>query len=393
MPPAPIRPKGDILFIYRTARKRRYFNLLAENASAHLPVRVVFYHRLPSAGSGRLGASPDTAVLDALERAAQAQWFHARTSTLARWLKALSKPLVRHHLKSLYRRLYNHLSHTSPSLIVLWNGCKYQDKVLLAVNRKLGIPVCFFENGLLPATTTLDAKGINAENSVPRNVEFYANFPTEHQLPDKLTGRAYSRNRQQAQALPERYILVPFQLDRDSQILDNSPWIRSMEQLFDVCARALMQCSDSSLSLVFREHPSSKSSHARLHERCADNPRLLFDSQPDLQAVIDGAEAVVTVNSTVGMEALIRHQKVIVLGEACYALEGMAQRALNTDELARLFSGLNQWSPDTQLIDRFLYYLKHHYAIEGDWKQPDAAHVQSVQQRILDILAAAGSKD
>ena len=374
------------LFLYRTPRKRRYFELLAEHAEGATPVRVLAYRRLPPSGRDPRHA-PSPAELAALVRDAQAQWFNARTSRRARVLKALSEPLLRSHVARLYRRLHAHLERTRPALVVLWNGCKYQDKVLRAANRRLGVPVCYFENGLLPGCTTLDPRGINAENSVPRDRGFYAALPRDHALPGRLAGRAYARERESAERLPERYLLVPFQLDRDSQILDNSPWVRSMAQLFDVCREALERAADPSLCLVFREHPSARSGHGRLRELAAGNPRLIFDSSPDLQGVIDGAEAVLTVNSTVGIDALQRHRRVITLGEACYDIEGLTRHAADVDELARVIDSLPRWRLDVELTDRFLYYLRHHYAIEGDWRRPDAAHYRAVGQRLTAFLS------
>ncbi len=100
------------------------------------------------------------------------------------------------------------------------------------------------------------------------------------------------------------------------------------------------------------------------------------------QALIENAAAVIVVNSTVGLEALLHGKKVIVLGQAFYALEGIARQAGSRDQLAALVRSIDGWQVDRGLIERFLAYLQYEYAIPGSWKAPHVQHAAAVEERL-----------
>ncbi|MFT4732051.1 MAG: capsular polysaccharide export protein, partial [Gammaproteobacteria bacterium] len=184
----------------------------------------------------------------------------------------------------------------------------------------------------------------------------------------------------------KKYLLVPFQKDRDSQILDNSKWIKSMRQMFAVLLEALEASGRDDLHIVFREHPSAKTKYSDLYKQAAKHPRLCFDQQSDLTEIITNAEAVVTINSTVGLESLLLDTKVITLGEAFYNVSSLVLSASSPSDLATQINALSGFSLDRKLLQQFVGYLESDYVIAGDWKKPDEQHFDSIRQRFFDYL-------
>ncbi|MEP1444523.1 MAG: hypothetical protein ABJK37_00230 [Paraglaciecola sp.] len=377
-------PRTDVLFLYRTKKKKRYFNLLKDQSLNTLNCQVQSYHGLPIAPSVSLSEQ----VLQQIVHKAELELYNAKSESWQR-VKLLARPILIGQIKLLYSRLFHYLINSAPKLVVIWNGHKWQDNVFHAVNYHFGIAVSYFENGVLPQSTTMDFNGINALNSVPREAHFYDSLVSKNVASNfTIKGRKYKqhKNTQISFKRPKKYLLVPFQKDRDSQILDNSSWIKSMSQLFQVLTEALEMSHREDLHIVFREHPSAKTRYTTLYKLAAKHPRLCFDQQSELSEIITHAEAVITINSTVGLESLLLGTKVITLGEAFYNIASMVLEARSVPALSQHINTLENFSVNPHRLKRFIEYLQNEYVIPGDWKKPGELHYETIQTRILNHL-------
>ncbi|MBK6289198.1 MAG: capsular biosynthesis protein [Gammaproteobacteria bacterium] len=273
-----------------------------------------------------------------------------------------------------------------PDAIAVWNGGHWFFQAAIRAAREFAIPVFYCENGLLPDTTTFDPRGINYHNAVPRAAAFYrALAPMPPLTRTSLVARKPVRGcSAQPLTLPRRYLFVPLQMNRDTQIVFNSPWIRDMYQLLQVLRTVIERVGDAELSIVVKEHPSCTFRYD--DQRTTLGPRFLFANGNSTQELIDGAEAVITVNSTVGLEALLRERRVIVIGSAFYAIDELVLRAGNEDELVTAIDALVDWQPDTGLRHQFLGWLETVYCIPGSWRAPDAAHCRRIEQRLENVV-------
>lgn len=299
--------------------------------------------------------------------------------------------------KLYYRQFYYLLNRLKPKCIAVWNGYLLDEMAAKLVAQKLDIVVWHFENGLLPNTVTLDAKGINNCNSVPRTESFYRSYqPIGDKLPTgdrQLVVRKYNKHkidhvrRQDFHlSLPKKFIFVPFQVGFDSQVILNSPHIDSMYELYRWIEFIVENIGDESLVFVVKEHPSDPCIYEELYHK---NTRILFSNR-NTQELIECADAIITVNSSVGLESLMFHKPVIVLGDACYKIEGMTQEASSKEELISVVEGLSDWTVDVPLIEKFLDYLRQDYCIPGSWHQPDINHVKHIESRFLGLV---GTRD
>ena len=288
----------------------------------------------------------------------------------------------RTHLNAV--RYFAYLQRQDFDCVIMWNGLHINNQAMRLACDKLAIRTLFLENGLLPNTTTIDPHGVNFGNCVPRNRAFYEALPPRPLDEDLRTlvprRPVQPRPGEVAIDLPPRYVFIPFQVESDTQILLYSPWICNMRHLFDVIAAladvpALRDCH-----FIFKEHPTSYERYPDLHLRISD--RVYFANANSTQQLIENAAAVMTVNSTVGIEALLYHKKVITLGQAFFSIEGICRSADSETKLRAVLESLNDWQVDAVLIDKFIGYLRYDYLVEGSWREPTPAHWQSLQRRI-----------
>lgn len=304
------------------------------------------------------------------EKCAERRLKRKYAGVLYRLLLRLELLLVALSIKTL-------LDTKSPAGVAVWNGSHRYCRLLMALapssTRRF-----FFENGLLPKTTTVDPLGVNYQNSLPRDTEFYrrrciavggSSFV--------LAPRQSKRDLGAPVELPERFIFFPFQVDSDTQIRFFSPWIRDMRDLFALAERMVKACG---LPAVFKEHPSSKHEYPDLHARVSE--RLIFANANSTEELIRQSLFVVTVNSTVGLESLLCAKPVMTLGQACYNIEGLVAQADSEQSAIRLARDYPDWSLDDAVREGFIQYLSDEYCIPGSWQQPDQEHIERVVARL-----------
>lgn len=270
-----------------------------------------------------------------------------------------------------------------PDALVVWNGAHRYIQLLLALLPP-GCKTFFFENGLLPDTTTVDSKGVNYRNSVPRDADFYRNYPApigEDQTPPTLIPRKPRTSGPAPIILPEQFIFIPFQDDRDTQVRLFSPWVRNMREMF---AQGERLARETGMTVVFKEHPSSRETYPELHARTHE--RLLFANGNPTQQLIESSQFVITLNSTVGLESLLLGKPVLTLGQAFFNIDGLVVHADSFDELISLTKAFPDWKLDERIRRSFLHYMTHEYCVQGGWKKADAQQLKRVANRMLSVV-------
>lgn len=271
-----------------------------------------------------------------------------------------------------------------PPAVVMWNGSHRYCQLLLALI-PAGTKTFFFENGLLPNTTTLDSKGVNYRNSVPRDPAFFLDYQGREHGGAQETVRLVPRKPRSSGlapiALPERFVFIPFQDDRDTQVRLFSPWVGDMRQLF---ALGEMLAEQAGLTVIVKEHPSSRATYPDLHRRTTE--RLLFANGNNTQELIEASLFVVTLNSTVGLESLLLAKPVVTLGQAFFNIEGLVMHARSANELLDIAQRFPDWPLNEEVRQNFLRYMAEVYCVPGGWQAADKAHLQVVASRMLGCL-------
>ena len=279
----------------------------------------------------------------------------------------------------------------SPHAVCVWGG-KYRASLLALAARTQQVTVVYLEHGVLPFTTAVDLQGINADNSLSRDPDFYRTLPAapardnEATLDVRKTTPGKPGEDAGLDALPERYIFVPFQVDSDTQILLQSPWIKNMRGFFRLLVRVFKLLDDPQLHLIFKEHPSSNSVYPDLHRKAGKEPRIHIVNNYLTQELIEQAESVVTINSSVGIESLLFERPVIVAGRAFYNIPGLVMKAESETELLDALQHVKTFRSDPLLRRNFLHYLETDYLVPGKKFSRDEAHLQALAARMVRLL-------
>lgn len=305
--------------------------------------------------------------------------------------------------------------------LVLFGDERPIHRPAIALARRRGIAVHIFEEGYFrPYWFTLERYGVNANSRLPRTPEWYravasrlpagGNVAETHSrlgvrarhdivyhlanLLNPITHPGYQTHRphtaileylgwawrfaplpwirrRDARAIARlierrrRYFLLPLQLNADAQITRHSPY-RDMREVMNVTLASFAAHAPVDAWLVIKNHPldTGLSPYRRhLASIAADlgiADRLLYLETGHLPTLLDHAAGVVTVNSTVGISALLHKIPTLALGEAIYGLPGLtSQGGLDTFWTAAKV-------PDRELFGAFQKTVIHCTQINGD---------------------------
>lgn len=268
------------------------------------------------------------------------------------------------------------LRRTRPDRVVVWNGLAGSGAVVAGAARARGIPVLHLENGFFPGTLQASYAGVNAGSglaAVPDPVLAVPGAGAEeayraavaavrdgpawegdalHALAPKgsaaldralrwaeegpITGarlgggarralRARSDEARAAGAPPRGpYVLLALQVGADTQIVLHGGGIERAADAVAPVARAVAEASGGEVGLAVRPHPLDPEAGRARKEAARVGAAVAGGA---LGPWIDGARAVVVVNSTVGFESLARGVGVLALGRAAYGRAGVAEVA------------------------------------------------------------------
>jgi capsular polysaccharide export protein len=342
--------------------------------------------------------------------------FTGKPETLADWLRSLMK---RQRIDAL----------------VIFGQMRPIHCVARQVAQELGVGVFVFEEGYLrPNYVTIERRGVNALSRLPRLASFYTErgparppppepttqnirrtaliaaaygiaavamrpwYPhqqhhrsldpvteplrwarsflrhlryrvTEHGLLDRLTSDSHSK----------RWFLVPLQVQSDSQVTHHSHFPSIEAFISDVMASFAEHAADE-VGLVIKHHPMDRAysdyrSHIRKEARRLNiQSRVVYLHDQHLPTLLDHARGVITINSTVGLQALHHGAPVVTLGESVYSMPGL------------VYSGpLAAFWQDPGRVDKALYLrFRHHLVAHTQLNASFYAESPALKSRPID---------
>lgn len=217
------------------------------------------------------------------------------------------------------------LDAVAPDVLLVWNGYTGITANLLRQSASIrGLGVAFLERSVLADAVFVDRLGTNGYSSISARSmeEIRALEPAaggdsllRESLPEISAASIDELRRAGAWRSAEKIVFVPLQVEADTNLRLHSPDIRSMAELVH---RVWEEHHDESTAIVVRPHPE-ESDTIKLPEL----PGVYIDAQGDLHAWLELADLVVTVNSTVGLSALLRGRPVSGLGRSIYSGKGL----------------------------------------------------------------------
>ncbi len=293
--------------------------------------------------------------------------------------------------------------------VMMHNDLRWQHAIAREICLEEGVPFCVSELGLFrPFTTTLDFYGVNANSSIATlDMDFsqYADFEeAKFDVPKRYHGheskisklnfayflilsklggllgknspilhnafriRPYLKRFWQQSiksrvhtasntldTLPEKpYVFFPMQLENDTQFLIHSDFNSNQELLDRVEQEFYKSDLLASHQLVVKLHPNDLG--------CYESRDETVFTKANTTKLVGSAASIVSVNSTVCMEALETDKPLFVLGRAFFAREDICQPT-PIEQLAIALSNPKPVSRESRL--GFLHYLKYEYSVHG----------------------------
>ena len=259
------------------------------------------------------------------------------------------------------------------AVAVCWNGLNGTRRVFMQGAKHAGARRLFFELAPFPGRITVDPSGVNFANSLPRDIAPYLAWKTTAPNVDWRRMRSQIQQRQALTstnsdaalpALTDPFLFVPLQTPGDSQLRLFGGEFTTVERFIAALSEAAKHLPDG-WHLRIKEHPTAPTSFAAMIRAAAPH-RIYLDNGNDTFAQVAASRGVVTVNSSVGLEAMFFDKPVIACGQCFWAIDGVAQTAANLPSLKKAFQDANTLTLEPESRDAFLSFLDQCYYPDRD---------------------------
>jgi tetratricopeptide (TPR) repeat protein len=261
---------------------------------------------------------------------------------------------------------FNHIIN-SKKLLILWNPYGDENaKKLWNYFRQNNLPSYCVERGAVPNTVFIDKNGLLCDSSSynednwnnPLTLEqdkkisdYITQFKTDiSSLEWQNSGRISKEDFFEKLGLDydKRIIFVPLQLEGDIVIRYWSDWVNNVEG-FQKIIVALSKKNKDKIFIV-KNHPLSHQNKMISHE----NIKIVDDFH--YKDCIEYSDCIITINSGLGLQAMIWKKPVIIVGKAFYRFDNINVKVNDFDELH--YSIQADIPIDYEKVKRFLYFLK-----------------------------------
>lgn len=299
-------------------------------------------------------------------------------------LKGIKRKQIISEGLQLFSACKKYFNEVELDLIIVWGGIKYYSSIPAAIAKKNNLKCVFIEKGLFPFTLQVDYKGVNASGNLKNEFKLVSEVTENHPLdfyrsllkekwyftqpvnsintklkikylleefgPKELMIKIFHKyfetklfkkfNYKERWEITDPissagsiiepgYIFIPFQVSDDSQLLVESNWIKDNVSLVITVIKSLNELGIKN-KIVIKEHPREFRNYK--YKDILKNYNVFF-SKAGTVDLISGSKLVITINSTVGFEALVFGKPVIITGNSFYESIPLIVKANNQSEL------------------------------------------------------------
>ena len=372
------------------------------------------HHRIRGYHVREIGSRGRAAVERAWQQVASTDLWQAEYEGIRLWDSneyeilryQVDGPAVRRLLKAAFRDLLALravLGDFRPDVLITWNGIPGEMNMARQWAKRAGATTFCMERGLLPDALVIDPMGVNAQsilctdhwNNVVASPPSEQSIATVRAYLDRIHAEQRSVVRQGRRVSPEqlrdelrlsenhRLVLVPEQLDWDTNILYNSPDYPTNE---DTLRAVLKGCTTMDpVAVLFKPHPENRTPGSAVRVLGSRGHSV---GGYNIHSLIEAADLVVVRNSTVGLEAASHDKPVIVLGKAIWSHKGFTYDVASSEQLQDTFQKAvsEGFTPAMrQMADVFLTHVAEncHYFLHS------AEPSSGINARMIDQLVAA----
>lgn len=304
--------------------------------------------------------------------------------------------------------------------IVMYNDCRLIHAKAIKVAKELGIGIWIFEEGYLrPYCITFEKDGVNANSSLSRDKNFYlsCNISTKEsikEIPGGFKFMAFStflywlfsfllapffnnklhhrtlypfeflfwfrslyrkylykftekKLNQKIYSLEKKYFLAILQVYNDTQIKHH--YKKSIEEFIEELILSFANHARAKSYLIFKHHPMDRGyrNYSKLinglSQKYHVEGRIFYVHDTYLPTLLKNALGCITINSTVGLSAILEGCPTKVCGNAFYNFEGLAY----PKKLQFFWREAHAYKPNPSLVINFKNYLLNTNQFNGNF--------------------------
>lgn len=247
-------------------------------------------------------------------------------------------------------------------------------RVIYEFARKHNLPYFCFDRGALPDSWFLDNKGFNADSSSYNETHWNRTLSqnqitqTKEYIKHILAGggeflefqgkrKGASRLLKKLGIQDKRVVFVPLQVESDSVILHFSAQPFDYEG-FLKAVNALASELGGGIAFVAKKHPLTLNLHKKAYQNIIFAP-----DDTNLLDLLEACECVLTINSGVGVYAMLAQKPCILCGESFYCFKGLNIKVKDKEHLAESLKAIlrGEFIFDVEKSLRFIYYLRNEF--------------------------------
>lgn len=174
----------------------------------------------------------------------------------------------------------------------------------------------------------------------------------------------------------EKYILFPLQVNSDTQIILNSKYSSMYEAIDDI----LPELKASGMKIIIKEHPMEVEPVD--YKKYADHQQVFVVSKIDLDHYVENAEFIVNINSSVGMQAVSKYKRVVLLGDSFYKNSPLSIY-YPTLKSKNLIEEINNIVINKEETDKYIQHFKSNIFIDDHFYKPTVNLFERIRNRLV----------
>ncbi len=268
-------------------------------------------------------------------------------------------------LRMQYNGTRRHFERHPDHVAVGWNGLNGTRRVFMDAAKDSGAKTLFFELGPFPERITVDPEGVNYVNALPRDAAPYKEWLDQTDVNPEgwraLGAKIKQRTPDQAPItsadlppLTDPFIFAPLQVPGDSQLRLFGGNFRTVDSFVQALQKAAKRLPEG-WHLRLKEHPNTPPFVADILGN-TDAP-IHLDNATDTFAQVAASRGVITVNSSVGLEAMFFDKPVVACGNCFWSIPGMAEKAPDQAALNKAMARADTWQFDIETRNAVMSFL------------------------------------
>lgn len=195
--------------------------------------------------------------------------------------------------------------------------------------------------------------------------------------------RLYLNKRQSREFIESnKYVFYPLQYSRESRVTMRAPEFYNQLWLIEYLSRSLPP----GYELVVKDHPQQLGALPLSHAYKLRRYATAVDPAVSARKVLTESGAVVTLNNTVGYEAVMYGKSVVALGDAFYTGAGYTRDVTSLDSLSvQLNEAVHSDGLCDEAVVEFAYALLES-SYQGEWDQTNKDNMSVFSDSITDFL-------